>query len=174
MKHYRNILTCLLVTMSLSAQAQQEAIKALADGHYEAAKQQFAHFIDNARGEDTRLADAQGLLLVCDYVLDTPSTVDNMQVWAAENPVSPYSDAIRVLHRNLLIKTQRYDEAIDLFLSQEGDIISTPLPYPLTRISDEMSSYNEVMYRLVGEHLYDKRGLKQALKCLEAGEKTRA
>lgn len=174
MKHYRNILTCLLVTMSLSAQAQQEAIKALADGHYEAAKQQFAHFIDNARGEDTRLADAQGLLLVCDYVLDTPSTVDNMQVWVAENPVSPYSDAIRVLHRNLLIKTQRYDEAIDLFLSQEGDIISTPLPYPLTRISDEMSSYNEVMYRLVGEHLYDKGELKQALKYLEAGEKTRA
>ncbi len=174
MKHYRSILTCLLATMSFSAHAQQDAIKALADGHYIGARQQFEHFVDNVRGEDSRIADAEGLMLICDYVLDRPCTANLMSAWIGENKNSQYAGVVNILRRNLLIKSHRYDEAVDLFFQQEkDDLVPTPLPYPLTRLTGEMSSYNDVLYRLAGEHLYDRGEEARAVNYLEAGEKTR-
>ena len=160
--------------MALCMQAQQTAVKAVADGHYLGAKQQLERFLEENEGEKGS-EDAEALILVCDYVLGTPGTADSMGDWADENPLSQYADVLRVFRRNLLVKESRFDEALESFFGYEanGKSIELPLPYPLSNLTDEASSYNEVIYRLAGERLYDEGQYHQALTYLEAGEKTR-
>ena len=160
--------------MALCMQAQQTAVKAVADGHYLGAKQQLERFLEENEGEKGS-EDAEALILVCDYVLGTPGTADSMGDWADENPLSQYAEVLRVFRRNLLVKESRFDEALESFFGYEanGKSIELPLPYPLSNLTDEASSYNEVIYRLAGERLYDEGQYHQALTYLEAGEKTR-
>lgn len=160
--------------MALCMQAQQTAVKAVADGHYLGAKQQLERFLEENEGEKGS-EDAEALILVCDYVLGTPGTADSMGDWADENPLSQYAEVLRVFRRNLLVKESRFDEALESFFGYEanGKSIEIPLPYPLSNLTDEASSYNEVIYRLAGERLYDEGQYHQALTYLEAGEKTR-
>ena len=93
--------------MSFSAHAQQDAIKALADGHYIGARQQFEHFVDNVRGEDSRIADAEGLMLICDYVLDRPCTAKLMSAWIGENKKSQYAGVVNILMKLLTFSSNR-------------------------------------------------------------------
>ena len=169
------LLSWLMVTLALCIQAQQTAVKMVADGHYQGARQQFERFLDDADEGDKGYEDAEALSLVCDYVLGTPGTADRLGEWTEEYPLSQYAEILRVFRRNLLVKEQRFDEALESFFDDEakGVDIETPLPYPLTGLSDEVSSYNNVLYRLAGEKLYDEGRYEQALGYLDAGEKTR-
>ena len=165
----------LLAGMALCMHAQQTAIKMVADGHYRGAKQQFERFLDDADEGEKGYEDAEALVLVCDYVLGVPATADNIGEWVEENPLSQYAEVLRVFRRNLLVKEQRFDEALESFFDDEAKSISlaTPLPYPLTGLSDEAYAYQNVIYRLAGEKLYDEGKYESALGYLEAGEKTR-
>ncbi len=169
------LLSWLMATLALCIQAQQTAVKMVADGHYQGARQQFERFLDDADEGDKGYEDAEALSLVCDYVLGTPGTADRLGEWTEEYPLSQYAEILRVFRRNLLVKEQRFDEALESFFDDEakGVDIETPLPYPLTGLSDEVSSYNNVLYRLAGEKLYDEGRYEQALGYLDAGEKTR-
>ena len=82
-----------------------------------------------------------------------------------EYPLSQYAEVLRVFRRNLLVKEQRFDEALESFFEDEakGVSVETPLPYPLTILSDEVSSYNNVLYRLAGEKLYDEGRYEKAV-----------
>ena len=164
----------LLASTALGVQAQQTAIKMVADGHYLGARQQLERFLDEHEDEKGS-EDAEALMLVCDYVLGTPGTADSMGEWTDEHPLSQYADVLHVLQRNLLVKEYRFDEALESFFGDEaeGKSIALPLAYPLSSLSNEASSYNEVLYRLAGERLYDEGKFHQALTYLEAGEKTR-
>lgn len=174
MKKNKIFIPCLLAGASLCAHAQQTAIKALADGHYHGARQQIEEYIQGPNLSEDAIHDAEALTLICDYITDTPNTVDNMEAWLADRSMSQYSSVIRTLRRNLLIKERRIEEALQCFFDdEENDKVETPLAYPLTRLSDEMNSFNEVMYRLAGEHLYGKGEWQKAVTYLEAGEKTR-
>lgn len=160
---------------AMNVNAQQTAVKAVADGHYFGARQQLEQFLDE-KGEEAKVAEeAQALTLVCDYVLGRPATADRMEAWAKEHPLSEYADVLRVFRRNLLVKDRRFEEALQSFFQDEeqGVHIGTPLAYPLTGLSDEVNAYNGVLYRLAGEQLYDQREYSQALTYLDAGEKTR-
>lgn len=169
------LLSLLMGGIALCMQAQQTAVKAVADGHFFGARQQFERFLDETDEWEKGYEDAAALSLVCDYVLGTPGTADQMGEWVEEHPLSQYADVLRVFRRNLLVKEQRFDEALESFFEDEesGTSVDTPLPYPLTRLSEEVCSYNNVLYRLAGEKLYDEGKLHQALPYLEAGEKTR-
>lgn len=169
------LLSWLMATLALCIQAQQTAVKMVADGHYQGARQQFERFLDDADEGDKGYKDAEALSLVCDYVLGAPGTADRLGEWTEEYPLSQYAEILRVFRRNLLVKEQRFDEALESFFDDEakGVDIETPLPYPLTGLSDEVSSYNNVLYRLAGEKLYDEGRYEQALGYLDAGEKTR-
>ena len=169
------LLSWLMATLALCIQAQQTAVKMVADGHYQGARQQFERFLDDADEGDKGYEDAEALSLVCDYVLGAPGTADRLGEWTEEYPLSQYAEVLRVFRRNLLVKEQRFDEALESFFDDEakGVDIETPLPYPLTGLSDEVSSYNNVLYRLAGEKLYDEGRYEQALGYLDAGEKTR-
>ncbi len=161
--------------MALCMQAQQTAVKAVADGHYFGARQQFERFLDETAGSAKGSEDAEALMLVCDYVLGNPGTADRIGEWTTSHPLSQYGDVLRVFRRNLLIKEYRFDEALSLFFEDEekGFSIETPLAYPLTGLSEEACSYNNVLYRLAGEKLYDEGQYQRALPYLEVGEKTR-
>ncbi|MCH5174272.1 MAG: tetratricopeptide repeat protein [Prevotellaceae bacterium] len=152
-------------------QAQQTAVKQVADGHYMGAKHQLEQYLEAA--DEKGWEEAEALLLVCGYVLDTRGVADEIGGWVEAHPLSQYAEVLNVLRRNLLIKEERTDEALELFFREEGKSVSVPLAYPLTELSDEMSSYNGVLYRLAGENLYDKGQYGRALPYLEAGEKTR-
>lgn len=167
------LLSWLLAGMALCMQAQQTAVRAVADGHYYGARQQLAHFLDE-EGEDVKgRGDAEALMLVCDYVIETPGTLNRIADWMDEHPSSRYADVLSVLKRNLLIRNGRFDEALEMFFETEGREVLVPLAYPLTRLSNEMNSYNDVLYRLAGERLYDEGQWQRAIVYLEAGEKTR-
>lgn len=188
MKKKRMLLvSCLMAGMILNVHAQDTAVKAVADGHYQGAKQQFERFLDGAskgvkeghqggRAQELSAENAEALVMVCDYVLGTPGTADRMGEWVAGHPLSQYADVLRVFRRNLLVKGYRQNEAVAAFFEDEtaGRSLDTPLPYPLTRLSDEAYCYNNVLYRLAGEKLYDEGQYERALPYLEAGEKTRA
>ena len=158
--------------MAYGMMAQTTALKAMADGHYQGAKVQLERFLQEECDEN-RGADVEALMLVCDYVTGMVDTSDKIAEWQEENPTSQYADVMGVLRRNLLIKEGRTDEALELFFGNDGSGIETPLAYPLTRLSEEMNSYNDVLYRLAGERLYDEGQYGRALTYLEAGEKTR-
>lgn len=145
----------------------------VADGHYLGAKQQLEQYLDRAGVNETGREDAEALVLVCDYVLGTQGVAYQMGVWVQEHPLSPYAEVLERLRRNLLVKEHRCEEALELFFENENQQVETPLAYPLTGLSDEVNSYNEVMYRLAGEKLYDEGQWGRALPYLEAGEKTR-
>ena len=169
------LLSWLMATLALCIQAQQTAVKMVADGHYQGARQQFERFLDDADEGDKGYEDAEALSLVCDYVLGALGTADRVGEWTEEYPLSQYAEVLRVFRRNLLVKERRFEEALESFFDDEakGVDIETPLPYPLTGLSDEVSSYNNVLYRLAGEKLYDEGRYEQALGYLDAGEKTR-
>lgn len=175
MRKKRMLLSWLMAGMALCMQAQQTAVKMVADGHYQGARQQFERFLDDADEGEKGYEDAQALSLVCDYVLGVPATADRLGEWTEENPLSQYAEVLRVFRRNLLVKEQRFDEALESFFEDEakGISIETPLPYPLTGLSDEAYAYQNVIYRLAGEKLYDEGNYEKALGYLEAGEKTR-
>lgn len=175
MRKKRMLLSWLMAGAVLCIQAQQTAIKMVADGHYQGARQQFERFLDNADEGEKGYEDAGALSLVCDYVLGAPGTADRLGEWTEEYPLSQYAEVLRVFRRNLLVKEQRFDEALESFFEDEakGVSVETPLPYPLTILSDEVSSYNNVLYRLAGEKLYDEGRYEKAVGYLEAGEKTR-
>ena len=170
MKQKRWLLSWLLASVALCMQAQQTAIKMVADGHYRGAKQQFERFLDDADEGEKGYEDSEALLLVCDYVLGVPATADNIGEWTEENPLSQYAEILRVFRRNLLVKEQRFDEALESFFDEEAKSVSidTPLPYPLTGLSDEAYAYQNVIYRLAGEKLYDEGKYETALGYLEA------
>ena len=165
----------LLASFAIGMKAQPTAIKAVADGHYQGAKQQLTHFL-KTNGQTTKGAeDAEALTLVCDYVLGTTGTSERMGEWLNRHPLSQYANPLHVLRRNLQVKEQQVEEALRSFFEEEaaGMRLETPLPYPLTKLSDEIYAYQEVLYRLAGERLYDERQWGRALTYLEAGEKTR-
>lgn len=168
------LVSWLMAGVALGAQAQHTAVKALADGHYLGAKQQLELFLEGADNEKGR-EDARSLLLVCDYVLDVPGTADRMGEWVEKHPYSQYAGALHVFHRNLLVKEARYDEALLSFFADEetGSSLELPQAYPLSGLSDEACAYNEVLYRMAGEYLYDQGEYARALPYLEVGEKTR-
>ena len=169
--------------MAMGVQAQEVAVSALgdifmkqvADGHYRGARLQLEHWLDGAGANEKGREDAEALLLVCDYVLEAKGTADRMGEWMEGHPLSQYAAVLRVFRRNLLVKEHRFDEAVKSFFEDEAQGASTPavLPYPLTNLSDEVFSYNGVLYRLAGEHLYDEGAYDRAMTYLEAGEKTR-
>ena len=175
MRKKRMLLSWLVAGMALCMQAQQTAVKMVADGHYQGARQQFERFLDNADEGEKGYEEAQALSLVCDYVLGVPATADRLGEWTEENPLSQYAEVLRVFRSNLLVKEQRFDEALESFFEDEakGVSIETPLPYPLTGLSDEAYAYQNVIYRLAGDKLYDEGNYEKALGYLEAGEKTR-
>lgn len=174
MKENKLFISLLLAGASICANAQQTAIKALADGHYHGARQMLDEVLDNPYLDEDSEHEAEALTLICDYVTDEPGTADKMGAWLESKNPSQYADAIRLLRRNLLIKEERFSEALQLFFDNEGTMrLATPLAYPLTRLSGEMDSFNEVMYRLAGEYMYDKGEWLKATTYLEAGEKTR-
>lgn len=175
MRKKRMLLSWLVAGMALCMQAQQTAVKMVADGHYQGARQQFERFLDDADEGEKGYEDAEALSLVCDYVLGKPGTADCMGEWTEEHPLSQYAEVLRVFRRNLLVKEQRFDEALESFFDDEvkGVSIETPLSYPLTGLSDEAYAYQNVIYRLAGEKLYDEGNYEKALGYLEAGEKTR-
>ena len=154
MKTNRLFISWLLAGACICAHAQQTAIKAFADGHYHGARQQLVEYLEKTTVNEDNKRDAEALILICDYVTNAAGTADSMEEWLENARTSQYAEAISMLRRNLLIKEQRFDEALQLFFANEGKSpISTPLAYPLTRLSEEMSSFNEAMYRLAGEHL---------------------
>lgn len=172
----RKTMTTLLVLLAAGmAQAQQTAVKLVADGHYFGARQQFERFLDNAEKGNKHISEAEALTLVCDYVLKNPGTADNMKAWIEKNPASQYDAILNILRRNTLVREQRYDEAVEIFFENEaqGIYVSTPLAYPLTKLTEEVSSYNSVLYRLAGEKLYDEGHYERAITYLENGEETR-
>lgn len=158
-----------LMAVMTVAQAQEKAVKQVADGHYYGARQALEQVPAGQKGHE----EAEALVWVCDYVLGERGRADGMGEWVEAHPLSPYADVLRVLRRNLLIKEGRTDEALTLFFADEDLSVETPLAYPLTGLSEEMHSYNEALYRLAGEQLYDERQYGRALPYLEAGEKTR-
>ena len=165
------LLLLAVVGLASGVQAQPTALKQVADGHYIGAKHQLEQYLEAA--DEKGREEAEALLLVCSYVLDSRGTAEAMGSWVQVHPLSPYAEVLTVLRRNLLIKEERTDEALELFFRNEGKNVSVPLAYPLTELSDEMSSYNGVLYRLAGERLYDQGQYGRALPYLEAGEKTR-
>lgn len=169
------LVSWLMAGVALCMHAQQTAVKAVADGHYFGAKQQFERFLDETKEDVKGREEAEALVLVCDYVLGHPGTTDRMGEWVAAHPMLQYADVLRVFRRNLLVKEQRVDEALESFFEDEcnGTSLDTPLPYPLSGLSDEACAYNEVLYRLAGEKLYDDEQYGRALPYLEMGEKTR-
>lgn len=175
MRNKRMLLSCLMAGVALCLQAQQTAVRALADGHYEGAKQQLERLVDGRSGGGTVSEEAEALILVCDYVTDVPGTADRMGSYVEAHPLSQYADVLCVFRRNLLVKESRFDEALEVFFADEaeGRRVATPLAFPLTGLSDEVDSYNDVVYRLAGERLYDEGQWARALPYLEAGEKTR-
>ncbi|MBO7559439.1 MAG: tetratricopeptide repeat protein [Bacteroidaceae bacterium] len=175
MRKKRMLLSWLIAGVALCMQAQQTAVKMVADGHYQGARQQFERFLDNADEGEKGYEDAEALSLVCDYVLGKPGTTDHLGEWTEEHPHSQYAEVLRIFRRNLLVKEQSFDEALESFFEDEakGVSIETPLPYPLTGLSDEAYAYQNVIYRLAGEKLYDEGNYEKALGYLEAGEKTR-
>lgn len=175
MRKKRMLLSWLMAGMALYMQAQQTAVKMVADGHYQGARQQLERFLDNVDEGEKGYEDAEALSLVCDYVLGKPGTADRLGEWTEEYPLSQYAEVLRVFRRNLLVKEQRFDEALESFFEDEakGVSIETPLSYPLTGLSDEAYAYQNVIYRLAGEKLYDEGRYEAAIGYLEAGEKTR-
>jgi len=175
MRKKRMLLSWLMAGVALCMQAQQTAVKMVADGHYQGARQQLERFLDNADEGEKGYEDAEALSLVCDYVLGKLGTTDRLGEWTEEYPLSQYVEVLRVFRRNLLVKEQRFDEALESFFDDEakGVSIEIPLPYPLTGLSDEAYAYQNVIYRLAGEKLYDEGNYEKALGYLEAGEKTR-
>lgn len=169
------LLSWLMAGVALCMQAQQTAVKMVADGHYQGARQQLERFLDNADEGEKGYEDAEALSLVCDYVLGKPGITDRLGEWTEEYPLSQYVEVLRVFRRNLLVKEQRFDEALESFFDDEakGVSIEIPLSYPLTGLSDEAYAYQNVIYRLAGEKLYDEGNYEKALGYLEAGEKTR-
>ena len=175
MRKKRMLFTGLVAVMTLCMQAQQTAVKAVADGHYYGARQQFERFLDETDEGVKGREDAEALSLVCDYVLGNPGTADRIGEWTKKHPLSQYADVLRIFRRNLLVKGLHFDEALASFFEDEANGTETPtvLPYPLTGLTDEVFSYNNVLYRLAGEKLYDEGKYDRALGYLEAGEKTR-
>ena len=175
MRNKRMLLSWLMAGAALCMQAQQTAVKAVADGHYYGARQQFERFLDETDEGVKGREDAEALSLVCDYVLGNPGTADRIGEWTKKHPLSQYADVLRIFRRNLLVKGLHFDEALASFFEDEANGTETPtvLPYPLTGLTDEVFSYNNVLYRLAGEKLYDEGKYDRALGYLEAGEKTR-
>lgn len=157
--------------LSSGVQAQQVAIKQVADGHYMGAKHRLERYLEAA--DEKGREEAEALVLVCDYVLGTEGTADRMGDWIDGNPMSQYVDVLKVLRRNMLIREGRIEDALEVFFREDGRGVEVPLAYPLTDLSAEMNSYNGVMYRLAGESLYDKGQYGRAMVYLEVGEKTR-
>lgn len=166
------LLSWLMAGAALCMQAQQTAVKAVADGHYYGAKQQLVRFLEENEASAREKAEAEALCLVCDYVLECPGTEENIGAWLEENSHSRYAAPLSVLQRNLFIKNKRFDEALEMFFNNPS-LMSVELAYPLSRLNYEMYSYNGVLYRLAGERLYDEGQYQRALPYLEMGEKTR-
>ena len=75
------LLSWLVAGAALCMQAQQTAVKAVADGHYYGARQQFERFLDETDEGVKGREDAEALSLVCDYVLGNPGTADRIGEW---------------------------------------------------------------------------------------------
>lgn len=161
--------------VALCLQAQQAAVRALANGHFLGAKQQLEHFLEEADEETKGMEEAEALCLVCDYVLGCSGTADRMGLWVEEHSLSRYADVLRVLACNRLVREGRTDEAVQLFfeMRERGNEVPVPLAYPLGLLSDEARAYEGVLHRLAGEWLYDRGEYAKALPYLEQGEKTR-
>ena len=107
MKKKRMLLAWLMAGAALCVHAQQTAVKAVADGHYYGARQQFERFLDETKEDAKGREEAQALSLVCDYVLGNPGTADRMGEWVKEHPLSQYAEVLSVFRRNLLVKELR-------------------------------------------------------------------
>ncbi len=177
MKKNKLFIAALAMCVSCISQAQQSAVKMVADGHYFGARQQFERFLSEAEAGNKYVGEAEALSLVCDYVLNTPGTADKIGSWLESNQASQYASILGTLQRNQLIKEGRVDEAITLFYIAEerGDDLlgNTTLAYPLTSLSDEAEQYNLALFRMAGEDLYGKGNYALAIEYLEKGEKTR-
>ena len=82
----RMLLSWLMAGAVMCVQAQQTAVKAVADGHYLGARQQFERFLDEKDGDTKSVEDAEALTLVCDYVLGNPGTADRIGEWTKAHP----------------------------------------------------------------------------------------
>ncbi len=171
------ILAALMACCSSLAQAQQTAIKMVADGHFFGARQQLERYLNEAETGDKHTEEAEALMLVCDYVLQNPGTADNIGAWVEENPASPYVSPLSSMQRIILLREGRYDEALGLFFAAEieGECLNcnTTYAYPLGNLSEEAVSYNKVLYRLAGEKFYDQGDYERAIGYLTQGEETR-
>jgi len=171
----RNVcLSMLFVGAFGVANAQQTAVKAVADGHYFGAKQQFERFLNTASQDDKSIVEAKALTLVCDYVLDTPGTGEEIESWLDENQPSQYYDIIKALRLNLLAREGRAEELSDLVHAplNESSYPRTAF-YPLSNLSEELYAYDKPINRMLGERLYDRGEYGRALPFLLQGEQTR-
>lgn len=169
-------------TVRAVGDAYAAGVAAVADGQWRGARELLTSAMagqlsDADQGSTMRTEEAEALVLVCDYVLDTKGVADRMGEWLAANELSPYADVMKVLRRNRLLKEGRTDEALDLFfqenLSSAPNAQLSTVNSQLSALNAELNSCNEVLYRLAGERLYGEGRWDAALSYLEMGEKTR-
>ncbi len=161
----RQLLTIMMMgAMPLAALAQrhvpesamtlpfEEGRRLCTEGHYYAASRSLTKYIDSE--DKTHASEAEALRLVCDYYLNTPGTSAAIEEWTSSHPASPDVERLQLLHANMLVREGKYDEALAIYGSCEGDNLSQSE-------ADEVHLYEAIAYIHTNQLGYAKNLLAQ-------------
>ena len=104
------------------AMGLEEAMRLLADGHYEAARQSVGS-LPETLGEERRIA-ATEIGLTADYYLHTPGTKERIERFVAQHKQSLAADRLSLLRANIMVSEGNYTEALYVY-DKYADAIRT-------------------------------------------------
>ena len=107
------ILSIIAAAFALSASAQH-----FADPNSAVLRKEEAKRLTNEEfyfGSQNLNASGQATRLINDYYLNTPGTADNISRWLQQNPIHPDRTRLRLMQANLMVKSQDYASASQIY-----------------------------------------------------------
>jgi len=91
--------------------------------------------------------DDASIVLINDYFLNTPGTLERIEKWLKVNPVHPNRNRLQMMEANILVKEKRYDEALNIF----DDMYSEALNNLPKKEQTEANLYAAIAYIQTGQ-----------------------
>ncbi len=89
----------------------------------------------------------ESVVLINDYHLNTPGTIERIRRWESDNPVHPALTRLQMLEANLLVKDQDYSEALRIYDAMPSESFSN-LPM---KEQTEANLYGAIAYIKTGD-----------------------
>ena len=98
-----------------------EAVRLMADHHYYAASENLKA-LDGVNLSPMHRMRTEGMLIVCDYYLDTPGMTERVDKYVERYPMALDVDRMLLLKANLLVRGGSYTEALHIYRSKADAI----------------------------------------------------